>query len=172
MPPSFSQGMWEFVSSQTCTSPNSVVPEVQCTSASDCFDGNSCTVDTCNNNVCTNTMSNNCCGNLICESNEYASCSDCAFTLTAYLGPVVVYGMMFDVEAIGDVVLQSLTFYPWTFDASGIVNYNATLYTASGGYSGKESTSGSWTKIIDGQSISTTCETYLTFVRTSSYAIL
>ena len=173
--PSFSQGMWEFVSSRTCTSPNSVVPQVQCASDSECFDGNSCTVDTCNisTNQCSNTMSSNCCGNFICEFNEYASCSDCAFTLaTAFPSGTfgIGSGMMFDVEAKGDVVIRSLTFYP--YDGSGTVNVIVTLYTTSGGYSGKENTSGSWTKIIDGQSISTTSETYLTFVPISLYVIL
>ena len=63
---------------------------------------------------------------------------------------------MFDVEAIRDLVLQSLTFYPYAYDGLVIIDVN--LYTASGDYSGKEFHSNSWTQIITNQSISTTCE--------------
>ena len=112
-----SQGIWEFLSGQTCVSPNSVVPEVECKLNIDCFDGNSCTVGTCitDTKECSNTMSSSsCCGNFICEADEYDSCSDCGvFTLrtpsisgTSYLS----HGIMFDVEAVNNVVLQSLTF--------------------------------------------------------------
>eukprot|EP00584_Thalassiosira_punctigera_P000888 CAMPEP_0172536456 /NCGR_PEP_ID=MMETSP1067-20121228/8218_1 /TAXON_ID=265564 ORGANISM="Thalassiosira punctigera, Strain Tpunct2005C2" /NCGR_SAMPLE_ID=MMETSP1067 /ASSEMBLY_ACC=CAM_ASM_000444 /LENGTH=1048 /DNA_ID=CAMNT_0013321535 /DNA_START=304 /DNA_END=3450 /DNA_ORIENTATION=- len=150
-----SKGMYEFVSSQTCTSPNGVVPEVNCSTSADCFDGNSCTVDTCSGtSQCINTMTDNCCGNFICEANEYDSCSDCALSL-ATPGPSGSWyrgaGMQFDVEAIADVFIQNVTFYP---DYASGSSYNVNLYTAPGGYSDKQTNPSAWTKIIDSQLVS------------------
>ena len=56
---------------------------------------------------------------------------------------------MFDVEAIGDISIESLTFYP------EVITGTIDLYTVSGGWSGNEGNSNAWTKIIDGGSFGT-----------------
>ena len=148
--------MWDHVSSRgTCTSPNGIVPKVSCSTDSDCFDGISTTIDSCNANQCIHTISNNVCGNDVCELGESAeylgevSCSDCGpFSLKTPFSPEMsirwglhVYGIMFDVEAIGDVVIQGLDFFG-TVDE---VSFN--VYTSPGGYSGKETNSEEWTQV-------------------------
>ena len=138
------------------------IPE-PCKMDNDCVDGNNCTVDTCNTvgSQCVQSMSNDCCGNFICKAGEYATCSDCGpFNLLVsdpYYGPEYkATGMMFDVEAIRDLVIKNLKFYPYHFEVP--LNYSVNLYTASRGWSGIESNPDSWTQIITSQSIITTCE--------------
>lgn len=41
------KAIWEFVSNLDCVEPNFEVPKVTCVQDSDCFDGNSCTIDEC-----------------------------------------------------------------------------------------------------------------------------
>lgn len=109
---------------------------------------NSCSLDTCDEfGSCTNTMQNNCCGNYVCEDSESAlTCSDC--------GPFILdsgfcsscYGLwtfMFDVEAINDVLISSLTmqFYNGTSEVS--------IFTASDGFIDKITEENSWTQIFN-----------------------
>ena len=100
-------------------------------------------------------MRGECCGNLVCEATEiFTSCSDCGpFVLGVSLPQVASSsprnGVMFDVEAIGDISIESLTFYP------EVITGTIDLYTVSGGWSGNEGNSNAWTKIIDGGSFGT-----------------
>ncbi len=158
--------MWQYVSGLSCTDTNSnaVVPQVSCSADADCHDRNSCTVDTCNTGTdqCVNTMLTGCCGNFVCEVGEYAACSDCVGEVWTALGSNIGNsgndnGIMFDVEAINDLAVQSLTFYPYA-PGGEAVSYNLDVYTAARSYSGVENTAGSWTKIVDNLAISTTCE--------------
>jgi len=124
----------------TCVVPYKT-PDIQtCTQDTDCHDGNSCTVDLCEGDQCTNTMENNCCGNFICEIGE-ASCSDCGpFTLNTPTcsSCSLPEGIMFDVEAINDVILTSIEFQLY----EGVNSVN--VYTAAGGYGGKETIPRFW----------------------------
>ena len=91
----------------------------------------------------------------MCEAGEYSTCSDCGpFTIeTPTPSPFNdIEGVMFDVEAIQDLAVTGLTFYP--YDASGTVNMNVNVYTASGGYGDKVTNGNSeWNKIVDNHSV-------------------
>jgi len=142
-------------------SPQSPVPEVSCTTDTDCHDGISCSVDTCNavTKQCVNTLKNNCCGNLICEANESVACSDCGpFVLSSpSTGQFTMSGgVMFDIEAINAVAISGLTFH---FNNGPVVSCNTDLYTADKSYIGIEYDRPSWTPLISDQAISITCET-------------
>ena len=80
---------------------------------SDCVDNSSCTVEICNTKTsqCIHTMSNECCGDFICEADEYATCGDYGpCHLDLYYGPNYnASGIMFDVAAIGGLVLSNIT---------------------------------------------------------------
>ncbi|KAL7483145.1 hypothetical protein ACHAW6_008855 [Cyclotella cf. meneghiniana] len=148
-----SKVMYEHVSSRgTCTDPYLPVPSQVCTVANaaiDCYDNNICTVDTCNGitGICSNELvSGQCCGNGICEPGE-SSCSDCGpFSLQtpdcdAYC--YTQYGFMFDIRAKNDIIVTGLTF---------MLRYgynDITIYTASGSFSTKSSSQGSWTEIFN-----------------------
>ena len=133
---------------------------------SDCFvnDFNNCTVDTCNADTsqCATTISSDCCGNSFCEANELANCSnDCGpFSLEVGLpsGVTSAGGIMFNVEAIEDITLRSLKFY------SSSPNTAVDVFTAVGGYSGKEQNQGSWTSLVTTESTSSYCKSYVSFV--------
>ena len=93
-------------------------------------------------------MQDSCCGNLVCEAGESGgSCSDCGpFTLTTPLCSTcwTPHGAMFDVEAITDVVLTSLTFRVY----SGFNSIN--VYTAPGSFSPIATNPNAWTLIASG----------------------
>ena len=82
------------------------------------------------------------------------------FTLEASLpGSVrLVEVIVFDIQAIEELAVQSLTFYP--YDASGADNFVVSLYkkTTAGGYGGDKYSSGSWTPVVSSQSYSVPCE--------------
>ncbi|KAL3790457.1 hypothetical protein ACHAWO_007147 [Cyclotella atomus] len=119
--------------------------EQSCTVDSDCRDGISCTTDICNSGSCTNTMNNNCCGNFICEAGE-SSCSDCGpFKLDSgrcTSGCSIPYTFMIDVQAITDIRISSLTIVLYSGTS------NVKVYTATGGYADKYTSSSSWTEIF------------------------
>ncbi|KAL7532867.1 hypothetical protein ACHAXR_004898, partial [Thalassiosira sp. AJA248-18] len=149
------KGMWEFVRSQTCTATNKPVDEVVCESTADCNDGNVCTVDTCLAGQCTNDMKSNCCGNFVCEAGELASCSDCEaepLVIDLPLGsPLsVVRGIRINLEAINDVVVQSLAVYAVDLQ-NPVVTTTVNVYrlTASGPFSSSDLTDQTkWTQIV------------------------
>ena len=146
-------------------SPQAPVPEVSCRTHTDCDDGNSCSVDTCNfvTKQCINTLRNNCCGNLICEANESVACSDCGPFVLSSLSTTqweLYGGVMFDIEAINAVAISGLTFY---FANDGPVSCNADLYTADKSYIGIKYDRPSWTRLISDQAISIAGETHFQF---------
>ena len=169
------QGMWSYVSDRgTCVEPSGLlpVPEVVCSENSDCNDGIACTTDTCNAGTgqCSNVLDPDCsCGNLVCEAGESATCIDDCGPFDMRSTPGEGYwgnhntgagGFMIDVQALNDISVQSLTFYAldptWNDNP---VNCNVNLYTASEGWSGKQTNSAAWTKIVDGQAFpSAQCE--------------
>lgn len=114
----------------------------------DCDDNNSCTEDVCNGStgICSNTFVSNCCGNGVCEIGELPGCEDCGpFSIstppgTAYSGP---YSFMFDVQAIQDIEISSISFQ--TFN-SGTVS----IFAAARSYSGIETDSSSWVQVFTG----------------------
>eukprot|EP01082_Thalassiosira_pseudonana_P005220 g4797.t1 g4797 contig17:57986-65940(-) len=145
-PKRVAKSMWEFVSTRgTCVAPYGAVPSVSCSQNSDCHDGNACTVDTClGTEQCTNTMLGGCCGNFVCEVDE-SGCSDCGPFQVVTPGCSLCYipeGMMFDVEAVNDIILTSLNvqLYSGTNDV--------TVYTASRTYNDIKFTSASWTQVF------------------------
>ncbi len=142
--------MWEFVSTRgTCVAPYGTVPTVSCSQNSDCHDGNSCTVDTCDvgTGQCRNGMTDSCCGNFVCESGEYQSkCSDCISyrlstpTCSSCYSP---FGMMFNVQASNDIILTNMS-VQLSNGASNVV----TVYTARGTFADKATNPASWTQIF------------------------
>lgn len=102
-------------------------------------------------------MSNNCCGNEVCEADEYATCYDCGpFTISSPTPGSVrtTEGLMFDVEAINDIAVTGLTVIP------GGTGFTVNIYTATGAFADKFSNASPWTKIIDGQSVTTAGEIF------------
>jgi hypothetical protein len=105
-------------------------------------------------------------GNSVCEVGE-SSCSDCGpFDLSSGFCSSGCYPLtffMFDVEAIEDVLISSITveisqgnggknclvhsYYQRIIPANIFIS-DVTLYTAAGSYSDKFSTSSSWTQIF------------------------
>lgn len=139
--------MYNHVSSRgTCVAPYLNVGIQTCSQDGDCHDGNSCTTDTCSGGKCTNTIRNNCCGNFICEVGE-SNCSDCGpFELETPSCSTCVtpFGEMFDVQAIKDITLTNIKFRI----RSG--TNTITIFTAPGGYSGKERNPQTWSQIYTG----------------------
>lgn len=120
----------------------------------DCNDDNSCTVDTCDEGAsqCLNTLISNCCGNSICETGERPSCTaDCGPFSISTPNPVIqytgLYATMFDVEAINDIDISSISLNPI---GSGTI----TVFSAARTYSGIETDSQSWTQIYTGSATS------------------
>ena len=92
----------------------------------------------------------------MCEVNESSICSDCGpFTLkTAAVGGIYsLPGVMVDIRALTDIVLNSLTFE--TRSAA----VDVTLYTASGSYNDKAENADAWTEIAS-ESKTTTRELF------------
>ena len=140
--------MWDFISTQTCVEPNVAVPTQLCSNDSDCNDGKSCSADTCDpgTSECTYAMIDNCCGNFVCEANE-SMCSDCGpFTLDtpSFSFYYSVEGIMFDVQAVRDIILLGLTVM--LNSGTSII----TIYSAPGTYTNKISSPGEWTQIFTG----------------------
>ncbi|KAL7506271.1 hypothetical protein ACHAXN_003552 [Cyclotella atomus] len=139
--------LYDYVSSRgTCVDPYLTADIQTCSQNADCHDGNSCTVDTCNGDQCSNQMQGNCCGNFICEAGE-SDCSDCGpFKLITPSCSTCVtpYGEMFDIQAVSDIILNSI-------DVKMRAATNTiTLFTASGGYSDKARKPELWTQIYSG----------------------
>ncbi|KAL7470486.1 hypothetical protein ACHAXS_010742 [Conticribra weissflogii] len=138
--------MWEHVSTRTCVEQNLEVPIVSCVEDRDCFDGNSCTVDTCLvlEGQCSNTMTTNCCGNFVCEANE-GSCDDCGpFTLetSSCTSCFTPFGFMFDVEARESGISISSIYYR---HFTGTVDVK--IFTAPGNYASIQRDGSAWTQI-------------------------
>ena len=153
--------MWDFVSSRgTCVDPGSDAPSFSCTQDHDCFDGVTCTVDTCNltSGTCENVVSSNCtCENFVCEVGEH-SCQDCGpFTLKApdcQHGCYAPQGIMFDVSSKNDITLNGLWLRLYS---NTVVSSYVTVYTAPGNYSTHYNNPGSWTQ-VHREFVSTECE--------------
>ena len=144
----FSKVMYEHVSTRgSCVDPYIDIPSQTCSQDSHCDDGNSCTTDSCNvvTGTCSNVIRDNCCGNLVCEAGESGgSCSDCGpFTLPtpSCSSCWIPHGVMFDVEAIKDIVLTSLTFEVYR----GSNSFN--VYSAPGSYAPIVTNKNAWTRI-------------------------
>eukprot|EP00804_Cyclotella_cryptica_P019495 CCRYP_006643-RH/>CCRYP_006643-RH protein AED:0.26 eAED:0.26 QI:170/1/0.9/1/0.77/0.9/10/0/645 len=140
--------MYEHVSTRgSCVDPYLDVPSQTCSQDSHCDDGNGCTTDSCNvvTGTCSNVLRDNCCGNLVCEAGESGgSCSDCGpFTVPTPTCSScwIPHGAMFDVEAIKDIVLTSLTFRVYR----GSNTFN--VYSAPGSYSSIATNKNAWTKV-------------------------
>lgn len=143
--------MWEFVSSRECVEPNFVVPTVTCVQDSDCFDGNSCTTDTCTieTGECSNALVDDCCGNGVCEAKEAECDEDCGpFTLETPLcsSCTLVNGVMFDVTTLSSIVVGGLEFRHSSADV-GV--YDVTVYTAPGSYVDKTSSQEEWSTLAE-----------------------
>ncbi|EED89945.1 predicted protein [Thalassiosira pseudonana CCMP1335] len=115
----------------------------------DCYMEGSCTTKTCNRDTgkCLDTlvMEDNCCGNGICEVGESECASDCGPFQVVTPGCSSCYvpeGMMFDVEAVNDIILTSLN-----VQLSSGTN-DVTVYTASRTYNEIKFTSASWTQVF------------------------
>lgn len=147
--------MYDYVSSKgNCVKPYLPIDIQNCTIDTDCHDGNSCTIDSCDSGQCSNAMQNNCCGNFICEVGE-SNCSDCgpfAVKTPSCSTCLIPYGEMFDVEAIKNITLTSIEFMV----RSG--SNTVTIFTAPGRYSNKQRNSTAWTKIYNGTFVGTSSE--------------
>ncbi|KAL7483162.1 hypothetical protein ACHAW6_008810 [Cyclotella cf. meneghiniana] len=141
--------MYDHVSTRgSCVKPYLEIPLQSCSQDSHCDDGIACSTDSCNilTGKCSNIIRDNCCGNFVCEAGESAGlCLDCGpFALptpVACSTCYIPYGLMFDVEAITDITLTSLTFRVH----KGSNSFN--VYSAPGIYSTIGTNPNSWTKI-------------------------
>ncbi len=140
--------MWDYVSTQSCVEPTTEVPTVSCVKDNDCFDGNSCSLDMCQPETgqCINTMLSSCCGNGICEEGESDCRADCGpFTLhaTECITCTTPFGIMFDVTAKKDIVIEELAFRHYKGDAA------VTIYTTLGTHYDRSEIPEVWTKIAN-----------------------
>lgn len=148
--------MYEHVSSQgQCTEPYLPVPSQVCTSDSDCDDGFICSIDSCDivSGSCSNTFKDSCCGNGQCEAGENgfncpADCGPFELATPTCNSCWVPDHAMFDVEAIKDIVITSLSFLLY----GGVSNIK--IYSAPQSYSSIATNPNEWTLIASG-SVST-----------------
>lgn len=125
---------------------NYVAPaEGLCSADFDCDDGERCTVDTCDvpTGQCVNTMTSGC---------------PMVLSTNVPLNFYITGGVMFDVEAIGDILLTSLAVHLFEagYSCGRATTTNVDVYTKSGSFAGSTANPAAWTKIVNSQAVSTT----------------
>ncbi|KAL3780992.1 hypothetical protein ACHAWO_007453 [Cyclotella atomus] len=161
--------IWDTLSSKglECIAPPVQFDEIQgCDEDSQCNDNNQCTIDSCQNNLCTvSETQSNCCGNQICETGELeVNCVDCT---PFFIEPesyceecFALDGFMIDLklndDADRDIFIDSISFmHKIPTDEDVRVEL---YYSMGGSYRGREKSQSDWkllsTKIVSSQSSS------------------